>query len=168
MAWAWTRPEQGPGTDLFSGRHFLRAGAAASLPGGLRLDGDVSYGAGLEFGEIPRPGPANLSAVQGRSGPAADVAPSYSVVPGATSVPVPTVLVTVPNGSYLRLNFRAMAAFETRVLGRSSTFYPYVRVINALDRPDALFYQFDRVADQEPVGFGAVPILPVIGIEWHM
>jgi hypothetical protein len=168
MAWAWTELLEGQRTNLFSGRHFLRAGAATDLPGGLRLDGDVSYGAGLEFGEIPRPGPANLSAVQPRNATAGGAIAAFSSVPGQAPVPVPSILVTVPNGSYLRLNFRATASFEARILGHRNTFSPYVKIINALDRPDALFYQFDRPTDPEPVGFGAVPILPVFGVEWRM
>jgi hypothetical protein len=166
MAWAWTELVEGERTDIFSGRHFLRAGVSADVTSRLRLDADVSYGGGLEFGEIPRPGPANLSqrpAATPGTGPA-----SFAFVPGPQPPRLPSILVTVPEGSYVRLNLRATARFQTRLFGRASTFYPYVRVINALDRPDALFYQFDRATDPEPTAFGAVPLLPVIGVEWRM
>jgi hypothetical protein len=168
MAWAWTELVAGERTDIFSGRHFLRAGATADVLGRLRLDADIAYGAGLEFGEIPRPGPANLSRTPPETATGSVSRPSFSAVPGTGPVAVPAILVTVPEGSYVRLNLRATARFETRVFGRPSTFYPYVRLINALDRPDAMFYQFDRATDPEPRAFGAVPILPVIGLEWHM
>lgn len=172
MAWAWTELVEGERTDIFSGRHFVRAGATADV-GRIRLDADVSYGAGLEFGEIPRPGPANLS----RKGPGTNgggVSPasaggaSFSVVPGLEPPALRSILVTVPEGSYIRLNLRVTARFDTRLFGRPSTFFPYFRVINALDRPDALFYQFDQATDPEPRAFGAVPLLPVIGVEWRM
>ena len=65
MAWAWTELVEGERTDIFSGRHYLRAGAMADLGRGVRIEGDIAYGAGLEFGEIPRPGPSNLSVVPG-------------------------------------------------------------------------------------------------------
>ncbi len=168
MAWAWTELIEGERTDIFSGRHFLRAGATADMMGRVRMDGDVSYGAGLEFGEIPRPGPGNLS-TRSPGGPEAGVpAPSFAFVPGPEPPTLPSILVTVPEGSYVRLNLRLTARFDTRLFGHPSTFFPYVRVINALDRPDAIFYQFDQATDPEPRGFGAVPVLPVIGVEWRM
>jgi hypothetical protein len=168
MAWAWTELVEGERTDIFSGRHFLRAGAMADLGRGVRFDADISYGAGLEFGEIPRPGPSNLSVVPGRA-PGGDVpAPSFSAVPGEGPIPIPVILVTVPEGSYLRLNLRATARIDSHLFGRRTSFYPYVRVINALDRADAMFYQFEQATDPTPRPFGAVPILPVIGVAWNM
>ena len=167
MAWAWTELVRGVRTDVFSGRHFLRAGAMVDLGHRVRLDADLSFGAGLEFGEIPRPGPSNLSVVPG-SGPDAAPRPSFSTVPGQGPISIPAILVTVPEGSYVRLNLRATARFDSHLFGRRMTLQPYIRVINALDRADALFYQFDQASDPAPRAFGAVPILPVIGIEWHM
>jgi hypothetical protein len=43
-----------------------------------------------------------------------------------------------------------------------------VKVLNALDRRDALFYHFDRNA-QNPATRPLAPlrILPVIGVEWR-
>jgi len=167
MAWAWTELIQGVRTDIFSGRHFLRAGAMADVGRRVRLEADISFGAGLEFGEIPRPGPANLSMVPG-SGPDGTPRPSFSAVPGDGPITIPSILVTVPEGSYVRLNLRATAQFDSHLFGRRTTLQPYIRVINVLDRADALFYQFDQASDPEPRAFGAVPILPVIGIEWYM
>lgn len=168
MAWAWTELVEGERTDIFSGRHFLRAGAMADLGRGVRVDADISYGAGLEFGEIPRPGPSNLSVVPGRM-PGGDApSASFSAVPGEGPIPIPAILVTVPEGSYLRLNLRATARIDSHLFGRKTSFYPYVRVINALDRGDAMFYQFDKATDPTPRAFGAVPILPVIGVAWNM
>jgi hypothetical protein len=173
MAWAWTELVEGERTDIFSGRHFLRAGIMADLGRGIRFETDLAYGAGLEFGEIPRPGPSNLSV--GRRGAAAagatasgGPAASFAVVPGETPPPLPTILVTVPEGSYVRLNVRASARLDSHLFGRRTSFYPYVKVINALDRADAMFYQFDQASDPTPRAFGAVPILPVIGVEWRM
>lgn len=170
MAWAWTELVEGERTDIFTGRHFLQAGAMADLGRGIRLETDVAYGAGLEFGEIPRPGPSSLAVAPGadRVSPPASSVASFSAVPGEPPVSIPAILVTVPEGSYLRLNIRASARFDSHLFGRPTSFYPYVRVINALDREDALFYQFDRASDPTPRAFGAVPILPILGIEWRM
>jgi hypothetical protein len=168
MAWAWTELVQDERTNIFSGRHFLRAGVMADLGRGVRFDADISFGAGLEFGEIPRPGPANLSVVPGSAPGGDSPRPSFSAVPGVGPIPIPAILVTVPEGSYLRLNLRATARLDSHLFGRRTSFYPYIRVINVLDRADAMFYQFEKATDQVPRAFGAVPILPIIGVEWRM
>ncbi len=169
MAWAWTELVAGERTDIFSGRHFLRAGAAADLGRGVRIEGDIAYGAGLEFGEIPRPGPSNLSAVPGKGPAVAEGSPpSFASIPGPGPITIPAILVTVPEGQYIRVNLRASARLDSHLFGRRTSFYPYVRLINALDRADAMFYQFDQATDPVPQAFGAVPILPVIGVEWRM
>ena len=45
---------------------------------------------------------------------------------------------------------------------------PYVRVLNALDRRDALFYQFNRGTDVAPRPLATLPVLPLIGVEWRL
>jgi hypothetical protein len=82
-------------------------------------------------------------------------------------VPTP-VVVRSPGGSYLRLNIQATAQIRTRFLGRSQTLYPYFRIINALDRSDALFYRSEGDPELAPRPVGSIPILPVIGIEWRI
>ncbi len=168
MAWAWTELVQGERTDIFSGRHYLRAGAMADLGRSVRFDADIAFGAGLEFGEIPRPGPSNLSVVPGDAPDGDPNRPSFSTVPGPGPISIPAILVTVPEGQYIRLNLRATVRLDSHLFGRRTSFYPYVRVINALDRADAMFYQFDQASDPVPRAFGAVPILPIIGVEWRM
>jgi hypothetical protein len=65
------------------------------------------------------------------------------------------------------LNFQVTGEFSAKFLGRDQTFLPYFRLVNALDREDALFFRFDREDNAEPTPIGAVPILPVFGIEWR-
>jgi hypothetical protein len=89
-------------------------------------------------------------------------------VPGPGPITIPAILVTVPEGQYIRLNLRATVRLDSHLFGRRTAFYPYVRVVNALDRADAMFYQFDQASDTVPRAFGAVPILPIIGLEWRM
>ncbi len=168
MAWAWTELVEGERTTIFSGRHFLRGGAMANLGAGIRFDADLAYGAGLEFGEIPRPGPSNLSVTPGGRTVGDTPQASFSAVPGPGPIPIPPILITVPEGQYIRLNLRAAMRVDSHLFGRRTSFYPYVRLINALGRSDAIFYQFDQASDPTPRAFGAVPILPVIGVEWRM
>jgi hypothetical protein len=42
-----------------------------------------------------------------------------------------------------------------------------VKILNALNRRDAIFYHFDRGDSQpEPRALAALPILPVLGLRW--
>jgi hypothetical protein len=77
-------------------------------------------------------------------------------------------LAQAPDGSYLRLNIQATGRVRVRMFGREQVLFPYFRIVNALDREDALFYRFDGAEDGKPRAVGAVPILPVLGVEWHM
>ncbi len=162
MAWAWASNRGGQRTEIFAGRHFLRTGVEAEIGGRIRLEMDAAYGGGLEFGIIPRPVAPSLGAV-------AEPAAFQTVYPfGPDDLEPPPILLTVPEGTYVRLNLRASARVNARLFGRRSSFHPYIRVINALDRPDALFYQLDRQVGAQPRAIGAVPLLPVVGFEWRM
>jgi hypothetical protein len=56
-------------------------------------------------------------------------------------------------------------SFEGTVRDRSFHFRPYIRVINALNRRDAIFYSWNRdVGKAEPLA--NLPIVPILGMEW--
>ncbi|MEJ2483090.1 MAG: hypothetical protein P8049_08235, partial [Gemmatimonadota bacterium] len=176
LGWGWAATDGAPDTELYSGRHLFRGGFTKGFNDDVRLDAEVSYGQGLEFGAIPRversgafaPTPGGTET----PGPA-DPTPGPPPVDGGGAVPafavpapVPApVVVRSPGGSYLRLNIQATAQIRTRFLGRSQTLYPYFRIINALDRSDALFYRSEGDPELAPRPVGSIPILPVIGIE---
>lgn len=176
LAWAWADFPDAASQDVYSARHFLRGGLTMESPGHLRLDADLSLGDGLEFGAIPRSERAALTpADDGDTAPAAP-SPAAPTVPGsvprALSINVPVgeggpIFTRAPNGSYLRLNFQLTGEFDVKFLGRDQKLLPYFRLVNALDREDALFFRFDRRENAEPTPIGAVPILPVFGLEWR-
>jgi hypothetical protein len=167
VAWAWARGESGRLVEVYDGRHFLRGGVSTNRRGNVRLDADLSYGANLEFGAIPRderPPSGSPSVMPGRrAGPAA----MLSRVPGGQPPPTPFV-VPAPGDSYLRLNVQATATVRVRLLGRERVLLPYFRVINALDRRDALFYRYDEEGRQTARPVGTVPVMPVLGLEWRL
>ncbi len=174
LAWAWASFPGKANQDVYSGRHFLRGGLTMESPGHIRLDANVSLGDGLEFGAIPRSERAVLTASDPSEG--STPLPSAPGVPGAAppvlSINVPfadagPIFTRAPNGSYLRLNFQVTGEFSAKFFGRDQKFLPYFRLVNALDREDALFFRFDREDNAEPTPIGAVPILPVFGIEWR-
>jgi hypothetical protein len=51
--------------------------------------------------------------------------------------------------------------------GRDVVLRPYLKVLNALNRRDALFYHFERWRDQDPRPLADLPLLPVMGVEWR-
>ena len=171
VGWAWADFPAEASQDVYSARHFLRGGITLEEPGRIRLDADVSLGQGLEFGAIPRSERATLP-----DGSAPDVgAPAPSPPgpgPAPQSIVVPVVdgpiFTRAPNGSYLRLNFQVTGDFDIRLLGRDQKLLPYFRLVNALNREDALFFRFDADETDEPTPVGSVPLLPVIGLEWRM
>jgi len=174
LAWAWASFPGEANQDVYSGRHFLRGGLTMESPGHIRLDANLSLGDGLEFGAIPRSERAVLTANDPSEG--GTTLPSSPDIPGSApqvlSISVPMadvgpIFTRAPNGSYLRLNFQVTGEIAVKLLGRDQTILPYFRLVNALDRQDALFFRFDREENAEPTPIGAVPILPVFGLEWR-
>lgn len=180
LGWGWAATDGAADTELYSGRHLLRGGFTKGFRGDVRLDAEISYGQGLEFGAIPRverggafaPGSAGGEAPSGPvpAGDASTPGPGGGATPAfAIPAPVPQpVVVRSPSGSYLRLNIQATAQIRTRLFGRWQTLFPYFRIINALDRSDALFYRSEGDPGLDPRPVGAIPILPVLGIEWRL
>ncbi|TFG66481.1 MAG: hypothetical protein E4H28_01830 [Gemmatimonadales bacterium] len=173
LAWAWASFPDAVSQEVFSGRHFLRSGLTMESPGHLRVDADVSLGEGLEFGAIPRSERAALTPADNTPAPPVPTAPAVpGTAPPVLSINVPggdggPIFTRAPNGTYLRLNFQITGEFDVRMLGHEQKLLPYFRLVNALDREDALFYRFDRQDNAEPTPVGGVPLLPVFGIEWR-
>lgn len=159
IGWAWT--DGGPdrnGID-FAGRHLLSGGLGADLPGTVQLDVAVAYGSGLPFTPIPRTAGGTGGTESGDQPAAASVLASE---PGGSSS-----LAGAPDGSYLRLDGRVSRTWMGRVHGHPFELTPYVKLLNALDRRDALFYHFDPERDLRPRSLAAVPLLPIVGLEWR-
>ena len=178
LGWAWADFPDADARTVYGGRHFLRGGVTFDAPGQVRFDADLSMGQGLEFGAVPRSERSALTPVE-PAGEAAGVGPA-GLPPGAVEL-VDRVLsfqgpetgggpifTTAPDASYLRLNVQATAELDVRIFGHDQQLLPYYRIVNALDRRDALFYRFDGDENDEPRAVGSVPILPVIGLEWRI
>ncbi|UCF20444.1 MAG: TonB-dependent receptor [Gemmatimonadota bacterium] len=155
LAWAW-REELGATSQRFSARHLLSGGITAPLPSGVRFDMRLATSHGIPFTPIPI----------GDRAPAAGevVTPTADQVFDAENE---RVLAGAPEGSYLRLDAQVSRGFRARLFGTEFELVPYLKVLNALDRRDALFYQFEAGRDLRPRSLQAVPLLPVIGIEWR-
>jgi hypothetical protein len=125
------------------------------LLGSGKFDVRVSYGAGLPFTAIPEP---------------EATAPVFGLrlIPGTSPEEVPRQDPIPPDEQYLRVDAQVAHTFVTEVRGFAFELTPYFKVLNALDRRDALFYHFDR-SQQDPHAraLGELPVLPILGLEWR-
>jgi hypothetical protein len=166
MSWTWA-----PGTPLtpseiqseerleIHDRRLVTGGFRAPLPSDVRISMEITTSTGLPF----TPFPATTTAGGG----------SGSTPDGATGSDIPTVdvprIIRTPRSSYLRVDAEIYRSWSARVLDTPVRITPYVRVLNALDRNDALFYRYVRDEDLvEQRSLGVVPLLPVVGLEWSL
>ncbi|MEX2282204.1 MAG: hypothetical protein WEE89_06950, partial [Gemmatimonadota bacterium] len=156
MAWMWMLDDGNLDRQSFAGRHLISAGLGGPLGNQGRFDLRVAYGAGLPYTAIPEPETPPVFA-SGKRPLAAGI---------TRDDPVPTSP-TAPDEPYLRLDLQVARTFTTVVRGFTFELTPYVKVLNALDRRDALFYHFDRNAERpETRPLAPLPLLPILGLEW--
>jgi hypothetical protein len=161
LTWFWA---DGPrflgGDSSFSGRHLLSAGLNTHLTDrtGIRLR--LGYGDGLPYTSIP------VYTVRDPSFDGEPNVPELSNVDGDNLLNDAPGLSGGPDDGFLRLEAELYAAWETTVAGRRGQIRPYVRILNALNRRDALFYHFDPWRDPSVQPLAELPILPLFGLEW--
>ncbi|TVP59100.1 MAG: TonB-dependent receptor [Gemmatimonadales bacterium] len=169
LSWYWepgpgAAPQSGRGSGSeFSGRHLLTTGARYDDPSGFQLGLSLEYGAGLPLTEVP------LVASPEHAGPVTGVrnlsgAPTIEdYARSSTDNPLDLVL----EDDFLRVDFEASWVTRPVVAGRTTELRPYLRVLNALDRRDALFYYFDQWRDAELRPLAERPVVPLMGLEWR-
>jgi hypothetical protein len=162
LTWFWA-PEGlvTSGSSPFSGRHLLSAGLSASLTdrAGVRLL--ASYGDGLPFTSVPVYQDAAAEPGLARTENRALLLSGDQVLNSAPELAVG------PDEGFLRLELEIFGRWTPTVSGRSMDLRPYLRVLNALNRRDALFYHFDPWRDQGPQPLADLPVLPLVGLEWR-
>jgi hypothetical protein len=166
LAWVWTVDPDRTTSQEFSGRHLVTSGVHAPLMGNGALDVRVSYGAGLPFTAVPEPPIAtpgfHVSSV------AASAIPGLSTsmaVAGAAGPDVPA-LATEPTEPFIRVDAQISHTFNGSFGDFAFRLTPYLKVINALNRRDAIFYHYDRTAGRaEPLA--GLPLMPILGAEWR-
>lgn len=161
LAWSWA---EGDGPDRFAGRHLLSAGLAGTVRRarfGLR----VAYGAGLPYTAVyavdnPAPvgeGPLSVTGQPQTGGTGSLDSDRASDAPPLSST---------PNEPYVRVDAELSRTWTSRWAGRTAELTPYLRVLNALDRRDALFYRYDQ-AGGGTRSVATLPILPVAGVTFR-
>lgn len=155
LGWVWSMREARPRPlQSFAGRHLVSTGLSGPIPGGGAFDVRVSYGAGLPYTAIPE---------AESSSPVFTAA--FREVPRFDEVPGPPQAATEPDQPYLRVDAELERTWQARIGTFDFAITPYLKVLNALNRRDALFYRFDRDAGAaEPLA--GLPVLPLIGMQW--
>lgn len=160
LAWVWStdRDRYAPDPRPFAGRHLISAGVSGPIIGRGMFDVRVAYGSGLPYTAIPEAeGTPPVFAVAASSDPSTI---SASLIPSAPR--------DEPDEPYLRVDARVAHTWSGSVQGVPFDFTPYLKLLNALNRRDAIFYHFDRTpAGAELRPLAALPVLPILGLEWR-
>jgi len=164
LSWFWASEEGFLGRDSrFAGRHLLSAGLSTRLSERTGLRVRVGYGNGLPYTSIPisRDAATDPGVLSGTDPPneafALDTDNVVNEAPG---------LAIGPDQGFLRVEGEVYGSWAKRIGGRIHEFRPYLRVLNALNRRDALFYHFDPWRSPTPRPLAELPILPLVGLEW--
>lgn len=136
-------------------RHLLSAGLRGDVAERVDLDLRVSYGNGLPYTTIPLAD----EGVEFRATVPEEV---QSTTLGEDITPAGG-----PDRDFVRVDTQVSTAFSPRWWGRTLYISPYLRVLNALNRRDALFYYFEPWRDDSNRPLAEMSLLPVLGVEWR-
>jgi len=164
LTWFWASGGiMASGASPFSGRHLLSAGLTTSLTNrtGLRLR--ASFGDGLPYTSVPLFGNRVASGDNEQLG---EETRELEVAGDQLLNEAPELMVG-PDEGFLRVEAEIYGRWTPTVWGRPMELRPYVRVLNALNRRDALFYHFDPWRSKGPEPLAELPFLPLVGLEWR-
>lgn len=150
LSWIWSSNGQPSASDIFSGRHLISAGLLGPAGRAGRFQVTLTYGAGLPF-----------TAIQPGSSQPPGTNPALSEIHASVA---PAPLVASPDKPYLRIDGEVSHTWLTHWLGGPTFVTPYLRVLNALNRRDAMFYYFDGRDQSQPQALAALPVVPVVGV----
>ncbi|MYC98534.1 MAG: TonB-dependent receptor [Gammaproteobacteria bacterium] len=159
LSWFWSNRDLSGYSRDFAGRHLLTAGVSSELWGPVRAEFRLAYGAGLPYTAIPF---RSFGLDQEAAAPTAPVEPT-------TTPPRPPAAADSPlleglDDDFLRLDFELHARLTAQWGGHDWSVRPYLRVLNALQRRDALFYAFQPWRADSLTPLAERPFLPVIGV----
>jgi len=153
LSWFWSPVDLSGRSADFAGRHLLSAGVSGRLLGRLSGEARIAYGAGLPSTSIPF-GSAEDAVAQTPDGlDSPNLSNADPFVPGLDE-------------SFLRIDLEIHALFEPSWGGHTWRVRPYLRVLNALDRRDALFYTYQPWRSDAVTPLAERPLLPVLGISF--
>ena len=159
LSWTWSDGQEG--ATPFAGRHTLSAGVRGATWKRAVLGLRLAYGSGLPYARVPL----------GEGAFSDGSIPSLSNG-RAETVDLDTRAPLSPHpDEFLRLDAEVSRTWNPRLAGRRTQVTPYLRVINALDSRDGLFYRYvaGDVNGQGGVqAIGSLPLVPVFGFNWKI
>ena len=155
LSWFWNDPDALGRAEEFTGRHLLSAGLNGRVAGPWGVDLAVAYSDGLPLTSIPF-GRSSADAAQELAGPT----PTGSTTDGRG-------LTTRATDTFLRVDVEVFADLTPTWRGRTVALRPYLRILNALDKRDGLFYYFEPWRDPELTPLAELSVIPVLGLEWR-
>lgn len=160
LSWVWSDMGR-EGGDSFSGRQLLSIGLKGPIGERGQFGVRVAYGAGLPYTAIPQ---VDFVAERPFSSPDS---PRLSNGMDLMSVAIeaPPYAASRPEEPYLRLDLEVSHPWTMEWGSREVVFSPYLKVLNALDRRDALFYHAPGDGS-EPDPLASLPLLPILGFRW--
>ncbi len=156
LSWFWSSVDLSGRATEFVGRHLLSAGLSGPLLGPLQAEARVAYSAGLPYTSIPFKADYALS--EGTAVPLTvnQVQQSRPDEPPRLDAPL--------DEAFLRVDVELHAQLEPTWGGRTWRIRPYLRILNALDRRDALFYTYQPWRSAEVMPLAERPLLPLLGV----
>jgi len=159
LSWFWSPVDLSGGATEFAGRHLLSSGVGGELFGPFRGEARVAYGAGLPSTSIPFGSQADYAAAPG---PGTETLLGEGAGSESRASELPNPL----DESFLRLDLEIHALFEPEWGDRSWRIRPYLRLLNALNRRDALFYAYQPWRPDSVTPLAERPILPILGLSF--
>lgn len=150
LAWSWQGNEPGF-SERFTGRHLLTAGYRGPVSGPVGIEARVAFSDGLPYTEVPL-------------GTADEAGRAYVETINGVTEDQPALAGDADG--FLRLDLELYGEWDAPLTGGRGRIRPYVRLMNALDRRDALFYYFEPWRDQSLQPLAERPVLPVVGVAW--
>ena len=156
LSWFWSGGSGFGTASNFAGRQLLSAGLRGSPSSRTGGSLSIAYSAGLPYTSIPFGSRDALDAPLNQT----------TTLPGELAQEDP-VFSGQPDDGFLRLDVELFTRFDARIGGQDFEVRPYLRVINALDQRDALFFYFEPWRDAELRPLAERSLLPVLGVEWR-
>ncbi|HYW11895.1 MAG TPA: TonB-dependent receptor [Longimicrobium sp.] len=171
LGWAWSSSVVADTTTRFSGRQTLSTGVRAMVWRRTMVGVRFAYGAGLPSSRFTFPN----EALSGGTLPTPE---------NTGSVDLDTDAPLSGEARFLRLDAEVSRTWSPRFAGRRTQVTPYLRVINALESRDGLFYRYfddgqGTANPNAPSGGNeyppatdviravtTLPLVPVLGVTW--
>lgn len=147
LNWSWLDTPGATGADRFVGRHIMSAGYRGGLAGPIGMEARLAFSDGLPLTEVALDASDALASPE-EPLPPVDALPALS---GAAD-------------GFLRVDLELFGEWDAPVGG--GRVRPYMRIINALDRRDALFYYFEPWRSPDLVPLARQALLPILGLAW--